>query len=82
MLTELAADIPLRTPDDVPPVALREGDRILTHPTDGNPVEWRVTALRRDDDGLDVVDYRTPDGEVDSFTVTDPGTRFTVEVRL
>ena len=77
----LTAEAPLTTPDDVPPVALREGERILAHPADGHPVDWKITGLRKDD-GLDVVDYRTPDGDTESYTVTDPETRFTVEVQL
>jgi hypothetical protein len=78
----LTAEAPLQTPPDVPVVALREGDRILTHPEDGSPVDWRVTALSRDEDDREVVGYRTADGDTDSYTVTDPATRFTVEVRL
>lgn len=77
----LTAEAPLQTPPDVPAVALREGDRILTHPEDGSPVDWRVTALRRDDD-RDIVGYRTADGDTDSYTVTDPAVRFSVEVQL
>lgn len=77
----LTAETPLQTPPDVPPVALREDEKILSHPEDGSDVVWLVQRVRRDDDDHDVIDYRTPGGDTDSYTVTDPATRFTVEVR-
>lgn len=68
------------TTDDVPPIALMEGEKIVRHPDDGSDVEWTFTGLRRDEDDHIVIDYRTADGETGSFTVTDPGLRLTVEV--
>lgn len=77
----LTAEAPLKTPDDVPLVALGKGERILSHPTDGSPVDWKITALRQDEGGLGAVDYCTADGDTGTYTVTDRATRFTVEVQ-
>ena len=78
MLNGLATeDLPLTV--DVPPIALMDDDKIVRHPGDGTDVAWKFVGLRRDQDGHHVIDY-TADGEADSFTVTDPETRFKVEV--
>lgn len=72
-------NLKLTTPD-VPPIGLMKGEKIVRHPEDGSDVEWTFTGLRRDEDGHEVIDYRTGDGGTGSFTVTDPGLRLTVEV--
>jgi hypothetical protein len=75
----ITEDLPL-TVDDVPPIALMDGEKIVRHPVDDTEVTWKFVGLRSDEDGRKVVEYRTQDDEVKSFTVTDPKTRFTVEV--
>lgn len=75
----ITEDLPL-TVDDVPAIGLKAGEKIVRHPVDGTEVAWKFVGLRSDDDGREVVDYRTRDDEVESFTVTDPKTLFTVEV--
>ena len=71
-------DLPLLV--DVPPIALRDDEKIVRHPDDGTEVDWKVTARRRDDDGRMVVEYRTGDGAEDSYTFTAPDRWVRVEV--
>ena len=74
----ITEDLPLLV--DVPPIALRDDEKIVRHPDDGTEVDWKVTARRRDEDGRLVVNYRAGDGAEDSFTFTDSDRWVRVEV--
>lgn len=70
-------DLPLTV--EVPPIALMEGNTIVRHPADGADVEWKITALAVDADGVEI-EYRTREGKTGSFMFSSPDSWVRVEV--